>query len=199
LPGIVALMELLDSPTARTRGNFSLWLDPKRVSPEARRNHTYSKIQRNIFPEALILVLANIDRRQTIRLGRKWVKGRGGGKLRLRPVNLPWHDFIQWVRQETYKEASAILLGYAPSRQDPLHKPDEFDERKHGHGGVESSPLSLLLKREKLEDLLSALTPRKRELLEHLFGKPLSKSVSATRIRTFLAELRKISSLKSDS
>jgi hypothetical protein len=128
-PGSLALMELLEPPNKenkadldRARKSFSWWIDPKPIDHNTRQRlseiskeqgkHHLLLLRQSIFPEALMLVIADVDRPQTIRIGRKWIKRRDGKKALVRPADLPWHRFVHWVQRECCKAAAAIILGY---------------------------------------------------------------------------------------
>jgi hypothetical protein len=217
-PGSLALIELLgaDADGAdrdRARRQFSRWIDHHPINHTARQRlteisraegkHALAILHRSIFPEALILVLSYIDRRQTIRLGRKWIKGRGGKKANVKPCDLPWFKFVQWVKLECCKAASAILLGldYPEARDDALARSAGLDDSRDYGEDDDKSPLAALLDQErKLEikdKLLPALSRQEKAFFNLILqGKDLANTnLSAENVRTLLSRVGKKSRL----
>ena len=184
--------------------------------------HWVSLLWSHYFLAATVLVIAEIQRPQYIKLG-KWKKGRGGKKKLIKPINLRWDELLQWVKRECCKAASAMILEreYPVNAKDPLKKADELDQESPlpalnqnlAPDGLPDSLLSALdnnptlteLLRSKrytavMEKLLPELSRQEKSFFNALvFGSPQKKTLSRQANRQQLSRLAKKSRLILDS
>jgi hypothetical protein len=215
-PGASDLLEMVDERHDSDKSDFmaavkrfARTLDSRLVDQKARRVLTdtaqregktsLSLLRQRIFPEALILVLNDSDRPQAMRIiqYKKWVKRRDGRKSRVKPINRPWHEFIIWVRRETYKAASAIILGldYPVSGPDILKKSTTLDDRYYND--EETSPLEALLAEETKiqveQQLLPALSRQEKSFFCFIEngGSPAELNISDENVHQLISRIRK--------
>jgi len=63
----------------------------------------------HLAQEGFLLAVADMDRVQTIRLGKKWVKDETGRKALLAPSDLVWRELERWLANASRKAAEAVL------------------------------------------------------------------------------------------
>jgi len=141
-----------------------------RLGPEEARKH----IQDEILPNAILKAVQARHEARRIRLGRQWVKDELGNRCTTPATGLLLGEFAQWVRQEAKNVAEARILKRG---EDALeHTRSLVHDPRDPAYGLDGSKTSEDSSEGDLADLLpglrSRLSPREREVLDHLRRTP---------------------------
>ena len=119
-----------------------------------------------VQPECVILSLAEIDKPQTIRIGREWIKGPDGKRAYKKPFQLPENLLEQWLDQRVRK---LYTEWEHKAYEDSLDNPDlRTGQRKNED--EDSNPLDSLIAattsgNREVAQLIEICTPKERGFL----------------------------------
>jgi DNA-binding CsgD family transcriptional regulator len=128
----------------------------------------YDSVELAILREAVVLVLADRFKRQTLRTDRTWVTGDDGQRLRFPPNDLSFLDSVYdpepfwiWLRVAVTRAANAILMDRF---RHPDERLDEFDHIRTD-ASLRAASLTAL---SQADDLFAALASGPEPLLNQL-------------------------------
>ncbi len=141
-----------------------------------------------VFPAAILLVFGTLNELRYVKLGRYWAMSR---RIPTQPESvLTESEFPQWVRQEVRNAAEAILLDRPyPPPLDSNASSSASADNPTPDPAIESAVL--------LRAVGARISPRQRELLEHLkSGVPVSEvharmGIQPGTTRVMLHQIRK--------
>ncbi|GEM_PF-3805716 len=144
-------------------GNYAAWRELCRRAKEDGKAPE-ALLATWLFPEGALLAAEGADEPREVRLGAEWVTDENGHKTRVSPaLDLPIGDFIRWLRQEVYAQASEILL-------EPIAAGDALDDAGAGldpdrEAAPAPCPRETDANTDPIDILMEAASPSKRRLL----------------------------------
>jgi len=194
----------------------------KQLYKVAKPRTTQSYLQKRLFPSEILRVLSKdyLNEPRYIRLGKNWITGVNGTKIKIPARELSRIDFLKWLQAEVYRNISGKLLEEkTKEEEDPLNNAVSLDQYPQvSFPFIELGDPSILLEEQQeaqaktdhsakiLSRMMAEASPQEQKYIENmetlinkdiylssLEDKELSRNLdlSPQRIRQIRSALRK--------